>query len=222
MTRSQHGFLILACCNCLLTRLAESQHVRSILTINAASDKDQHGCQPFFPKQTDHVSVLVFDLVLFKGQWDKGIKDGRCQYFFCYRNCYFPNPLVSFYGTDEKNQAQSSSSLNFGFLHRNSDGTTKVEGILQHAQFLSGCVFSGKWYRNNLSVGSLFCFHRHFCLVGNSSNHKWLQGQVTYVDCNTGSSFTEEWQPLPSDDVVKGVWCMGCNRNEPGNALGAR
>jgi hypothetical protein len=42
--------------------------------------------------------------------------------------------------------------------------TTTLDDILREAQLLSGCFFSGEWYNDHLSQGSLFYFHRFFCL----------------------------------------------------------
>jgi hypothetical protein len=42
--------------------------------------------------------------------------------------------------------------------------TTTLDDILKEAQLLSGCFFIGEWHNDYLSQGSLFYFHRFFCL----------------------------------------------------------
>jgi hypothetical protein len=173
-----------------------------------APDKDATADTPV-------VSLLVFDLVLYQGQWVEGKKDGDCKHFLCYRNCYFPKYVD--YKPEQKED-------DYNFLSRlgNIPGRTTVDDILRNAQLLSGCFFSGRLNQDNLCSGSLFYFHRRFCLLfeGNGSNdQKWLEGKVTYVDCSSGSSFSEVWVPTPTDKKKKaihtrGIWGMGCNLNK--------
>lgn len=165
---------------------------------------------------TPVVSLLVFDLVLYQGQWVEGKKDGDCKHFLCYRNCYFP---------EYDKLEQKEDELNFLSRFGTTPGRTTVDDILRNAQLLSGCFFSGRLNQDSLCQGSLFYFHRRFCLLfeANSSNdeknQKWLDGKVTYVDCSSGSSFSEMWVPTPTDKKKKaihtrGIWGMGCNLNK--------
>ncbi len=160
---------------------------------------------------TQVVSLLVFDLVLYQGHWQGGKKHGDCKHFLCYRNCYFPE-------YDKPEEERKQFSFDFSRLG-NTPGRTSVDDILRNAQLLSGCFFSGKWNQDNLCSGSLFYFHRRFCLLfegNNSIGQKWLEGRVTYVDCSSGSSFSEVWVPTPMGKQKKvihtrGIWGMGCN-----------
>jgi hypothetical protein len=188
--------------------------------VGASSDDDPHGCRPAFPKKdTDDasVSVLVFDLVLHQGQWKEGKKHGRCKHFLCYRNFYLPDLAQN---TDAANgKSQIPKSLKMSFLSARA-GRTTIDEILKSAQFLSGSFFSGQFHEDNLFSGSLFYFHRRFCLLfENNSDHeaeedkrsKWLQGHVTYVDCCSGSSFSELWEQCTNLALLQNVWGMGCN-----------
>ena len=197
--------------------MTESPIVRSIVTVDASSGGDPHGCKPAFAKEDNKdtenapVSVLVFDLVLHQGQWREGKKHGACKHFLCYRNCFFDQA---------KNDGSQNGNDRFRFLSAQRAGRTTIDEILKNAQFLSGSFFSGQFLDDSLFGGSLFYFHRRFCLLfENNSYHqaetektkKWLEGNVTYVDCCSGSSFSEQWKQCTSDKLMRNTWTMGCN-----------
>jgi hypothetical protein len=193
--------------------------------------------------------IIVFDLVLYHGQWSKNLKHGRCEHFITYRNYYVPKLANSLPEEQSKHHTvinQFASATGVGSLKKyDYPGHTTEEAILKEAQLLSGCFFSGHWDKDNLSRGSLFYFHRLFCLHFNgeasegfpviaetedsatrerrsesssrngqitqsqtSSKKKWLDGEVTYFDCRTASYFTVTLDK--EEDVVNGVWNMGC------------
>ncbi len=175
--------------------------------------------------------MIVLDLVLYKGKWFNGRKQGTCRFFLCYRNYCLPKFSKTII-EEESNVFQ---------LHYKHSGSSRlsVNDILRSSQFLSGCFFTGAFGKGNfcdvLSYGSLFYYHKGFCLIcekpQNSSEeqHNWLLGNVKYFDCITGSSFTSEWKAASSlttesewksaerekknaaenQKLYEGIWSMG-------------
>jgi hypothetical protein len=229
-----------------MTRLSDSKLVPSIILLDAPiAEEPEKG-------------IIVFDLVLYHGQWSKNLKHGRCEHFITYRNYYVPKLANSLPEEQSKHHTviNQIASATGSLKKYDYPGHTTEEAILKEAQLLSGCFFSGHWERDNLSRGSLFYFHRLFCLRFNgevptpepeclfpviaetadsaperrsessrrrsesssrngevtksetSSKNKWLDGEVTYFDCRTASYFTVTLDK--EEDVVNGVWNMGC------------
>jgi hypothetical protein len=182
--------------------------------------------------ETQPGDVIVLDLVLYRGKWFNGRKQGTCRFFLCYRNyCLprFPKPIV-----------QNKSNVFDTRLHLHS-GSSRLSAndILRSSQFLSGCFFTGAFGEGNfcdlLSYGSLFYYHKRFCLICEKpqksfeNQHNWLIGNVKYFDCITGSSFTSEWKAASSlttesesksakwekknaaenKKLYEGIWSMG-------------
>ena len=223
-----------------MTLLSDSKRVRSIIELDAAVTADQ---KP--------MKIIVFDLVLYHGHWSENLKHGRCEHFITYRN-YYVTKLATSLAEEKKNHKLTNQFPNASVSLNKYEypGHTTVEAILKEAQLLSGCFFSGHWEKDYLSRGSLFYFHRLFCLHFNgevpepdfppssgiaentesgsessskngeaaksntSSNKKWLDGEVTYFDCRTASHFTVTLDN--EEDVVNGVWNMGCLPTEKG------
>jgi hypothetical protein len=222
-----------------MTRLSDSKLVPSIILLDAPNAEEPEG-------------IIVFDLVLYHGQWSKNLKHGRCEHFITYRNYYVPK-LANSLPEEQSNITQAVrnqiASATGSLKIYDYPGHTTEEAILKEAQLLSGCFFSGHWERDNLSRGSLFYFHRLFCLrydgevptpepeslppviaetadsaperrsessrtnveatkSETSSKNKWLHGEVTYFDCRTASYFSVTLDK--EEDVVNGVWNMGC------------
>jgi hypothetical protein len=181
-------------------------------------------------KETQPDDVIVLDLVLYKGKWFNGRKQGTCRFFLCYRNYCLPR-----FSTIKKESNGFDTRLHL------SSGRSRLSAndILRSSQFLSGCFFTGAFGKGNfcdlLSYGSLFYYHKRFCLIcekpQNSSEeqHNWLLGNVKYFDCITGSSFTSEWKAASSlttesesksaasekknaaenQKLYEGIWSMG-------------
>jgi hypothetical protein len=191
-----------------LIRSTDSEFVRSVIQIDAP-DADLKA-----------ISFIVFDLVLYKGHWIKNVKHGDCKHFLTYRNYYVPkvstdtpthsSPKPEF--VDFAGSARLRSKYDY-------PGHTTVEAILKEAQLLSGCFFSGHWENDLLSRGSLFYFHRLFCLRFNGKKQSnWLDCErrvhddpdfkVMYFDCRTASHFSVKWEE--QKDVEHGIWNMGC------------
>jgi hypothetical protein len=172
-------------------------------------------------KETQPDDVIVLDLVLYRGRWFDGRKQGTCKFFLCYRNHCLPRfsakKASSFFATHHIPNSRSSR--------------LSANDILRSSQFLSGCFFTGAFgegtFHDLLSYGSLFYFHKRFCLICEKPQrpcHNWLLGNVKYFDCITGSSFTSEWKAA-SDHTVdwkveednklyEGIWCMGSVHSE--------
>ena len=168
------------------------------------------------------MSFIVFDLVLYNGQWSNNVKHGHCKHFVTYRNYYVPQLSTKIlpYTPPPASSAKTSFLQKFVNLtdavkKYDYPGHTTVEAILKEAQLLSGCFFSGRWEQDLLSTGSLFYFHRLFCLRFNGKKQsKWLDCndkddlKVTYFDCRTASHFSVKWEK--QEAVEYGIWNIGC------------
>lgn len=161
-------------------------------------------------KETQPDDVIVLDLVLYKGKWFNGRKQGTCRFFLCYRNYCLPR-----FSTIKKESNGFDTRLHL------SSGSSRLSAndILRSSQFLSGCFFTGAFGEGNfcdlLSYGSLFYYHKRFCLIcekpqaSSENQHNWLLGNVKYFDCITGSSFTSEWKAAENQKLYEGIWSMG-------------
>ena len=133
-----------------MTRPTESDHVRSSFTTKLDDGSD--------------CNCIVFDLVLYHGRWNENKKHGLCEHFVTYRNYYVPALAETF---EENKDSMYLAATNYfrDFRHNlHAVKTTTLDAIVKEAQLLSGCFFSGEWHKDLLSQGSLFYFHRFFCL----------------------------------------------------------
>jgi hypothetical protein len=175
----------------------------------------------------EKLCVIVFDLVLYKGQFKLNKKDEECEHFLTYRNYYVP----VFRNTTESNLERGKSSGASAIYDKyHYPGHTTVDFILRKAQLLSGCFFTGKWKEDYLSQGSLFYFHRLFCLrFKGAESHsgdskpicrRWLDsGEVMYFDCRTASYFSVPWVVEEDVDKWNGIWNMGCIKEGADDSL---
>ncbi len=169
------------------------------------------------------MNFIVFDLVLYNGQWKNNEKHGLCKHFLTYRNYYVPKLSTELLPIPDRPTHPTPSSSKSEFANFAGSAKTKydypghttVEAILEEAQLLSGCFFSGYWEHDLLSTGSLFYFHRLFCLRFNGKKQsKWLDCndkedlKVTYFDCRTASHVSVKWEQ--QEAVEYGIWNMGC------------
>jgi hypothetical protein len=148
------------------------------------------------------------------------LKHGHCKHFLTYRNYYVPKVSTELLPVPTPSSSKSEFVNFAGSAKTKYDypGHTTVEAILEEAQLLSGCFFSGHWEHDLLSTGSLFYFHRLFCLRFNGKKQSnWLDCEkrndkddlkVTYFDCRTSSHVSVKWEK--QEDVEHGIWNMGC------------
>jgi hypothetical protein len=179
--------------------MPESDVVSSIMRVKDGGEE----------KETQPVDVIVLDLVLYKGRWSEGKKQGTCRFFLCYRNYCLPK-----FSTSDTNKTKF-----FSHIPTSGSSGLSANGILRSSQFLSGCFFSGEFGDDLLSYGSLFYYHKRFCLTcekqpqqsSDAECQQWLLGSVKYFDCITGSSFTAEWEATKVEDenLYEGIWNMG-------------
>ena len=148
-------------------RQTDSNFVRSVIQLDAP-DAD-----------LKTVSLIVFDLVLYNGQWSNNVKHGKCKHFLTYRNYYVPKVSTELLPVPTPSSSKSEFVNFAGSAKTKYDypGHTTLEAILEEAQLLSGCFFSGHWEHDLLSTGSLFYFHRLFCLRFNGKK------QSNWLDC---------------------------------------
>jgi hypothetical protein len=184
----------------------------SIMFVFTLSSDSKYVCSKI---ELPHANILVFDLVLYVGCWTEDQKHGICKHFLTYRNYYIPkcpSAASDYVSSTEKLTSYIDEALF-------EPGRTTVDEILRDAQFLSGCFFTGKFRKNVLVSGSMFYYHRMFCLHFSVENEpessdqskdekpcKWLEGDVTYHDCSSSCSFTASWK---KDSAKSGIWNMG-------------
>jgi hypothetical protein len=127
----------------------------NLKTVTTDQDSSDQGAEdPVFGH------ILVFDLVLYHGRLNENRKSGLCRHFVTYRNYYVPKVATNAIG-EKENKALSTIG---GIKNKVDAGRTTLEDILKEAQLLSGSFFSGEWNEDLLCEGSLFYFHRYFCL----------------------------------------------------------
>ena len=206
-----------------MSRSTDSEFVRSVIQLDA----------PGADLKT--MNFIVFDLVLYNGQWKNNEKHGLCKHFLTYRNYYVPKLSTELLPIPDRPTHPTPSSSKSEFANFAGSAKTKydypghttVEAILEEAQLLSGCFFSGHWENDLLSRGSLFYFHRLFCLRFNGKKQSnWLDCErrgnddpdfkVTYFDCRTASHFSVKWEE--QKDVEHGIWNLGCVVSAKGRA----